>query len=126
MKCSVEVCQGIKDLIIKIKDKSFSIKTQYKFLKLAKALDSELGVVNEQKQMLLDKYAQKNENGEYETTENGGIKVEPDKLQEFLAAIDEIDAMQIELPDISFTLEELDSLELSLGEIYYLENFIED
>lgn len=126
MKCTVEICMGLKDLIVSIRDKSFSIKTQYKFLKLAKALDSELMIVNEQKQRLIEKYVQVDENGEYIVNEDGGLVIKDNLVQEFQQKLSELDEMEIELPDLTFTLEELEDLKLSLQEIFYLEKFIEN
>lgn len=126
MKCTVEICMGLKDLIVSIRDKSFSIKTQYKFLKLAKALDSELMIINEQKQRLIEKYVQTDENGEYIVNEDDGLVIKDDLVQEFQQKLSELDEMEIELPDLTFTLEELEDLKLSLQEIFYLEKFIEN
>lgn len=126
MKCTVEICMGLKDLIVSIRDKSFSIKTQYKFLKLAKALDSELIIINEQKQRLIEKYVQTDENGEYIVNEDDGLVIKDDLVQEFQQKLLELDEMEIELPDLTFTLEELEDLKLSLQEIFYLEKFIEN
>lgn len=126
MKCTVEICMGLKDLIVSIRDKSFSIKTQYKFLKLAKALDSELMIINEQKQRLIEKYVQMDENGEYIVNEDGGLVIKDNLVQEFQQKLSELDEMEIELPDLTFTLEELEDLKLSLQEIFYLEKFIEN
>ena len=126
MKCTVEICMGLKDLIVSIRDKSFSIKTQYKFLKLAKALDSELMIINEQKQRLIEKYVQTDENGEYIVNEDDGLVIKDDLVQEFQQKLLELDEMEIELPDLTFTLEELEDLKLSLQEIFYLEKFIEN
>lgn len=126
MKCTVEICMGLKDLIVSIRDKSFSIKTQYKFLKLAKALDSELMIINEQKQRLIEKYVQVDENGEYVVNEDGGLVIKDNLVQDFQQKLSELDEMEIELPDLTFTLEELEDLKLSLQEIFYLEKFIEN
>ena len=126
MKCTVEICMGLKDLIVSIRDKSFSIKTQYKFLKLAKSLDSELMIINEQKQRLIEKYVQTDKNGEYIVNEDGGLVIKDNLVQEFQQKLSELDEMEIELPDLTFTLEELEYLKLSLQEIFYLEKFIEN
>ena len=126
MKCTVEICMGLKDLIVSIRDKSFSIKTQYKFLKLAKSLDSELMIINEQKQRLIEKYVQTDKNGEYIVNEDGGLVIKDNLVQEFQQKLSELDEMEIELPDLTFTLEELEDLKLSLQEIFYLEKFIEN
>lgn len=126
MKCAVEICMGLKDLIVSIRDKSFAIKTQYKFLKLAKALDEELAIINEQKQKLIDQYVQIDEAGNYVTNDDGGLLIKDGLVEEFQEKIIELNNVEIELPDITFTLEELEDLKLSLQEIYYLGALIED
>ena len=49
---------GIGEIIEKLKSQVFNINTQYKFLKIAKIIEEELGILKEQTQIIADKYGE--------------------------------------------------------------------
>ena len=57
-------------------------------------------------------------------TENGGIKIKAEALQECENKIKAINELNIQLPDIYFSLEELKPLNLSFYQLEILEPFI--
>ena len=113
----------LNQLLVKIKTMNFSIQTQYKFLKILKAVNEELIIYEEQRNSLIESYAEF-DNGNPVINENGGIKIKEGCLEDCKKKIDEINAMQIALPDIYFSLDELEPLGLTLGELELLEPFI--
>ena len=119
-----ENLNGLIALIARIKTKSFSIETQYKFIKLAKIMEEELAIVNEQKYLLLDNYAEKDEKGMFIMLDDGGVKIKEEYLEECSKKINELNSRQITIPDISFSLDELEPLELTLEELFILEPLI--
>ena len=76
-----ENLNGLIALIARIKTKKFSIETQYKFIKLAKIMEEELAIVNEQKYLLLDNYAEKDEKGMFIMLDDGGVKIKEEYLE---------------------------------------------
>ena len=121
-----ENLQSLQQLLSKIKTMNFSIQTQYKFLKIAKAVKSELEISEEQKESLIQSYAEFDDKGQLIVSEQGGIKIKEDCLQECVKKINEINSLQITFPDIYFSLDELEPLGLTLGELELLEPFIKD
>lgn len=119
-----ENLNGLIALITRIKTKSFSIETQYKFIKLAKIMEEELAIVNEQKYLLLDNYAEKDEKGMFIMLDDGGVKIKEEYLEECSKKISELNSRQITIPDITFSLDELEPLELTLEELFILEPLI--
>ena len=69
----------IKNIGDKLKDKVFSIQTQYKLLKLIKIADEEYPIYMEQFQSLLDSYAEKDDQGNIIHSEDGGTKIKKNK-----------------------------------------------
>lgn len=117
----------LKDLSIiidKIKEKTFDINTQYKFIKISKAIKEEEDYVNEQQFLLLKQYAERDDAGKFIATEDGGFKIRKECIQECGLKIIEMNNRQFTLPDIYFSLEELGPLELTFGELELLEPFI--
>lgn len=121
-----ENLQSLQQLLSKIKTMNFSIQTQYKFLKIAKAVKSELEICEEQKESLIQSYAEFDDKGQLIVSEQGGIKIKEECLQECAKKINEINSLQITFPDIYFSLDELEPLGLTLGELELLEPFIKD
>lgn len=121
-----ENLQSLQQLLSKIKAMNFSIQTQYKFLKIAKAVKSELEICEEQKESLIQSYAEFDDKGQLIISEQGGIKIKQECLQECAKKINEINSLQITFPDIYFSLDELEPLGLTLGELELLEPFIKD
>ena len=119
-----ENLNGLIALIARIKTKKFSIETQYKFIKWAKIMEEELAIVNEQKYLLLDNYAEKDEKGMFIMLDDGGVKIKEEYLEECSKKINELNSRQITIPDITFSLDELEPLELTLEELFILEPLI--
>lgn len=118
-----EQLPSLNQLLAKIKSMNFSIQTQYKFLKILKAVNEELIIYDEQRNSLIESYAEF-DNGRPIINENGGVKIKEECLEDCMKKIDEINKMQITLPDIYFSLDELEPLGLTLGELELLEPFI--
>jgi len=110
----------LSQLLESIKDKVFDINTQYKFLKIAKIIKEEEELVEEQEFLLLKRYAEVDENGKFITSEDGGIKIKDGEIAEFGTKLMELKYRRVQLPDIYFSLDELEPLNLSLGQLELL------
>lgn len=116
--------KDLSTLISEIKEKVFDINTQYKFLKIAKAIKEEEEFVHEQELLLLKQYGEKDENGKLITSPDGGVRIQKEFLNECGAKVMEIHNRQIQLPDIYFSLDELEPLGLTFGQLVLLDPFI--
>ncbi len=124
MICSTERLKELSKIIDKIKEKTFDINTQYKFIKISKVIREEEELINEQQFLLLKQYAEKNEDGQFIVNKDGGFKIKEECVEECGLKIMEMNNRQITLPDIYFSLDELEPLGLTLGELELLEPFI--
>lgn len=124
MICSTERLKELSKIIGKIKEKTFDINTQYKFIKISKVIREEEELINEQQFLLLKQYAEKNEDGQFIVNKDGGFKIKEGCIEECGLKIMEINNRQITLPDIYFSLDELEPLGLTFGELELLEPFI--
>lgn len=104
----------IKD---KIKDKKFNLQTQYKILKLIKAIEEEDEIMNQSVLKIANEYAEKDEIGQIIQSEDGGIKIDQNKKNELTLALNELNTAELQLPDIYFNLEEFEGLDLTLDEL---------
>lgn len=73
---------------------------------------------------LIDKYGQKDKNGEFIQNENGDIPLIPETAEEFNAKVSELESIEIteELP--KFTLDEFSSVQLSPRQVYLIRPLI--
>lgn len=115
---------ALEKLIERIKIMSFSVQTQYKFLKIRKTIKEETDLYDEQRKFLIENYAEKDNEGHFIILEDGGLKIKADCLEECSAKIKEINEFQVTFPDIYFSLDELEPLGLTLEELELLEPFI--
>lgn len=114
----------ILNIIENNKNKRFDINTQYKMLLIKKKIKEDLELVEEQYQILLNLYGEVNEEGEFVKTEDGGIKIKEGYQGECQKKIQEFNQLDVTIPDVYFTIEELESLNLTLFELEVLEPFI--
>lgn len=114
----------ILNIIENNKNKRFDINTQYKMLLIKKKIKEDLELVEEQYQILLNLYGEVNEKGEFVKTEDGGIKIKEGYQSECQKKIQEFNQLDVTIPDVYFTIEELESLNLTLFELEVLEPFI--
>ena len=119
----------LEGLLQKLAQKELPIRTLYKVDKLIKLVGKEKDFYQTQFQTLVDTYAERDENGNYLYTDNSAeaVKIIPDKIAECQSKMNELVNIEItDVPDISFTFEELDSLTLSYAEARPLMNFIKE
>ena len=102
-------------------------KTAYKLSKLSKAIEDEVAFYREKMQELIDEYGQKDEDGNLVFIDNGqGIALKPETQAECHAKIAELEALDVELPDIKFSVDEFADTTLSLEELQPILPFIEE
>lgn len=124
MICSVESLKEIGLLIDKLKEKTFDINTQYKFIKLSKVIKEESQYAVEQELLLFNVYGERDEKGQFIANEQGGVKIKQDCLAECLEKLTQLSKRTVQLPDLYFSIDELQELGLTLGELEILEPFI--
>ena len=112
----------------KIIDKKLPIKTSYKLTRFFNQFEEEAKFFNETLQKIIDEYGQKDENGNFIFTDNGqGVKIKEDKYNECMEKIEELNSVEVKLNYTpSFTLEELEGLDLEMKYINLLMPYISD
>ena len=112
----------------KIIDKKLPIKTSYKLTRFFNQLEEEAKFFNETLQKIIDEYGQKDENGNFIFTDNGqGVKIKEDKYNDCMEKIEELNSIEVKLNYVpSFTLDELEGLDLEMKYINLLMPYISD
>ena len=110
----------LSDIFSRISDIKFDINTQYKLLKIKKAIDEEEELYMTQLNRLQE-YCLRDDNGNLIKNDEGGYAIDTEKAQECADIVKEINAIQIQIPDIYFSLDELAPLQLTFKELEVLE-----
>ena len=98
-----------------VKDKKLSLKVLYKLSNLAKAIDEKTVFYREKFQEILKEYGEFDENGNLIPTEDGnGIKVKPGTEQECVNKINELQMLDVDMPDIKFDIDDFGNISMSL------------
>lgn len=110
-----------------IRSNPLSFKTAHKLTKLSKAVDEEIGFFRDKMTELIEQYAQKDDEGNYVyINDERDIAIIPEKIQECQAKIRELETMEIELPNITFSVDEFENTTLTVDELQPILPFIED
>lgn len=122
LKISRNLIEPLLNLIYSVKEKTFNISTQYKFLKLKELLLPELEIYKEQMKNVFQ-FFKKDENGEY-IQHDGGYEIKDGETETCQKFINNLNNLEIQISDIYFSLDELENLNLKLEELELLMPFI--
>lgn len=116
--------QSLYDAIAKTK---LPLKTTYKLTRLMKRAELEIEFYQAKFQEILAEYCERDENGQYKTNESGdSVIIMAGKEQECNTKILELRNLDVEINDIKFSIEELESLDISISELACIMSLIED
>lgn len=101
------------------------IKLAFKFSKLFSKLEESTNFYREKLQEIIDTYAERDENGDMVPANDGtGVQIQKDKIAECQEQLNELTSLEVEVPDITFTLDELEPFNLSIEQFDVLLPFI--
>lgn len=125
MKISIYKLISILGLENELSNQKFSIKTAYTFSKIFSRAREELEFYQTKYREIISLYGEKDEDGEFVLSENGNIiYIQKDKIEECKDKLNELQNLEVDLPDYKIHLDELDSIKLSTNEISILLPFI--
>lgn len=126
MKININAAFQIEELCQKLANRVLPARIAYKFAKLLKTISIEAEFYRTQYSLYIEEYGERDENGNLIFTNDKSIKIIPSKLEECKNKFNELNQFEIELPTISFSLEELESLNITMNDILILDPFIEE
>ena len=113
--------------ILSLAEKPMPVGLAAKMLRLANDLNKENDIIEKQRRLILEKYADKDEQGQL-IINNGNVSFkENNNLQEAQKELDELANLEVEITDRNITEDELikANLELTLNQFSALQNFIQ-
>ena len=114
-----------KKVILPLIQEKLSPKLSYKLMKFVKKIEVEEDFYNKQIGELIDKYGERHSDNNLIYTDNG-VKIQNDKISNCNAELQEVDNVEVDAPDLSFTLDELSEIKLSVRDMFFLQDFIKE
>ena len=106
-----------------ISNKSLPIKTAYQLARLIRELDRESTTFDESRRKIIEKYAERDENGEFKQTDEGNIIIMPEQINACNQEMAELLDTEIEINVEPIEIESLASIELTPAQMFSLEPF---
>ena len=126
MKITMEQVFKVLDIYRRVKGLKVQAKIAYKFNKLCSSLEKDADFYNEELNKIVQQYGEKEEDGSFKRTPDGGIQVKEGQIELAQKDINNLLALEVDVPDIDFTVDELDGLELSIEEFNSMLPFIKE
>jgi len=110
----------------KIMQQSFKGSLAFKIARLARELDKEMQTFNSERQKIIQKYGEKDENGELKIDENGNVKFESSKIQEINDDFNSLLNTELEINADKLPMDSIDAFEITPQEMLGIEIFFEE
>ena len=109
----------------KIMQQSFKGSLAFKIARLARELDTEMKTFNEERQKIIQKYGNKDENGELIIDENGNIKFDNADIEEINQDFSSLLETELEINADKLPMDSIDNFEITPQEMLNIEVFFE-
>ena len=109
----------------KIMQQSFKGSLAFKIARLARELDKEMQTFNEERQKIIQKYGNKDENGELIIDKNGNVKFDNANIEEINQEFSSLLETELEINADKLPMDSIDNFEITPQEMLNIEVFFE-
>lgn len=110
-----------------LKEQEMPIKLAYRLNQIEEICEKKVVFYETKMRDIITRYSEKDNDGNPVFLEdNKSIKISPEHVQECTKKIQELAELDVDLPDIKFTLDQLGELKLSVLEVKALMPFIDE
>lgn len=125
IEVTVEEIVDSTSVVKQMMNMAMKSRVAYQIARLARELENELKTFENERMKLIQKYGEKDENGDLKTDENGQYTIPKDNIKEFGDESNELLETKVELNVNKIKLEDLDC-ELNPGQILRIMPFVEE
>lgn len=127
MQLKMQDILGFTSFYDTVKSQKLTMKTAYKLAQLARAIEDELKFYREKLQAIVAEYGLTDEEGRPVPTEDGnGVKLRPGTEAQCFSAMKELQDIEVTLPDITFSINDFDGIELTVTDMGAMLPFMVD
>lgn len=112
------------DALRELSQKNLRARASYHAGKILKAAEAEMQSFNETRMELIRKYAEKDENGELKSNEDGNVNIMKEHLATFTQELNELLAANVEINAEPINIDDIENVEFTPGAMAQLEKFI--
>lgn len=116
----------INQILGEHKNDKMPIKTAYKFNKLLMSMENDFKFFQDKYREIIMKYARKKDDGELYIDENNNFIVDNEFTEAYANEMNELFSTKIDVPDLTFTLDELENIEITIQEVGALDSIIKE
>ena len=125
MKLNINQVLQIEELCEKFSNRVINARVAYKFAKLSKSIINDIDFYREQYNLYINEFGQKDDNGNFVMSGNN-IKIIHGLEEKCKQKFNELNSLEVELPEIKFSLDELESIDMTMKDMLVLDPFIEE
>lgn len=107
----------------KIMQQSFKGSLAFKIARLARELEKEMKTFNDERQKIIQKYGEKDDNGELKINDDGNVKFEAGKLNEINEEFNALLNNELEINAEPLPISKIDDFNLTPQEMLNIEKF---
>lgn len=127
MQLKMQDILGFTSFYNTVKGQKLSMKTAYRLAQLAKAIEGEVQFYNAKLREIVFEYGLIDEDGNPVPTADGnGIKLRPGTEETCFLAMKELQDIEVTLPDITFSINDFDGVELTVADMGAMLPFMVD
>lgn len=127
MNLQISKVLKLQNIYNKIHEQKLPIKLTYKISKLFSAINEETEFYYEKLREIVDNYAERDEGGNPVSANDGlGVKIQKDLIPECQKQLNELTSLEVMLPDIRFTLDELEPMDMTVDDFTLLLPFVDE
>lgn len=125
MKININELVQIGNLCEKFSNRVVSARLAYKLAKLSKAISEDINFYQEKYIEYLELFGERDENGDF-VSNKGNIKIISGLEQECKEKFNELNSIEVEIPNIKFSLEELEQLNMTMKDMLVFDLFVDE
>ena len=127
MKIKLQNLAEFSNIYSTLKNGKMPFKTAYKFNKIFTQIDTELTFYQQKFADIVREFGKQDENGNYIYTQDGSsIEIMEGRQLECQQKIAELQNIEADIPDVYFSIDELESFDLTIQEMNCLMPFIKE
>ena len=124
MKVTIkEILEG-QDTLQKLSHQPLPGRAAFQIGRLLKKLEEVLASYNEVRVKLIEKYANKNEDGTFEVNDNNEYQFTAENMQAYISEINNVIADEVEVEAKPINFKDIEKLEFTAAEMTFLEPFL--
>lgn len=118
-----EVLEG-QETLQKLSNQVLKGRTAFQIGRMLKKIEEVLTSYNDTRIKLIEKYAKRKENGEFEVNDKNEYQFTPENMQAYVDEINKLIAEDIEIEANPIRFEDIENLEFTAAEATFLDPFV--